>query len=130
VRVVDTNILVRLIARDHPEQVEAAEKILLAGDVLVLPTVLLETEWVLRARCGVPRTEIAARMQALLGQAGVSVASAGAVAAALQAYAEAGDFADLLHFSLAAELGAASFVTFDRAFVRPAGSEVPDLQMV
>lgn len=43
-RALDTNLLVRLIARDNPEQVAVAEEILLSGEVLILPTVLLETE--------------------------------------------------------------------------------------
>lgn len=43
-RALDTNLLVRLIARDNPEQAAVAEEILLSGEVLILPTVLLETE--------------------------------------------------------------------------------------
>jgi predicted nucleic-acid-binding protein len=130
VKALDTNILVRLIARDHPEQVKAAEDILVAGDVLVLPTVLLETEWVLRARYGVARPEIAARFLAVLGQSGVIVASKTAVASAVEAYAQGGDFADLLHFSLAAELGATSFVTFDRGFAQTGRGDRPSLQII
>lgn len=49
-RAIDTNILVRLVARDEPEQLRIAAEIVEAGGVLVLPTVLLETEWVLRSR--------------------------------------------------------------------------------
>ncbi|MGE7968004.1 PIN domain-containing protein [Sphingomonas sp. NPDC092331] len=85
----------------------------------MLPTVLLETEWVLRARYGMPRDGIATGFAALCGQNGVTVASESAVAAAVSAYRSKGDFADLLHFALATELGADSFVTFDRGLIRP-----------
>ncbi|WP_171012774.1 MULTISPECIES: type II toxin-antitoxin system VapC family toxin [unclassified Sphingomonas] len=113
-KALDTNLLVRLIARDDPEQVGMAEDILVAGEILILPTVLLETEWVLRARYGMPRDRIATGIAALCGQDGVTIASEAAVAAAVSAYRTKGDFADLLHFALATEAGANGFVTFDR----------------
>jgi predicted nucleic-acid-binding protein len=116
VRAVDTNILVRLVARDDHEQARAADGIIAGGEVLVLPSVLLETEWVLRSRYAMPRDEIATRLSAVCGQEGVTVASEGAILAALTAYADAGDFADLLHFALASEAGATAFITFDRGF--------------
>jgi predicted nucleic acid-binding protein len=50
VKAIDTNLLVRLVARDEPEQVREATAVLAAGDVLVLPTVILEAGWVLRSR--------------------------------------------------------------------------------
>lgn len=128
-RAVDTNLLVRLIARDEPEQRSAARAVMAAGDVLLLPTVLLEAEWVLRSRYRLPRAEIAAGLTTLCAQEGVSVASAEAVARALSAYAEGGDFADHLHFALAAEHGAAAFVTFDRDFVAVAGAG-PQLEVL
>lgn len=118
-RAVDTNILVRLLGRDDAGQARIADEIVSAGDILLLPAVLLETEWVLRSRYGVPRKEIAARLSALCGQDGVIVVSGDAVAKVLAAYAVGGDFADLLHFALAAELGAATFIAFDRSFADP-----------
>lgn len=80
---------------------------------------MLKTEWVLRARYNLSREQIAFRFAAVCGQSGLTVASERAVLAALDAYAAGGDFADLLHFALASELGAAVFLTFDRTFARP-----------
>ena len=117
-RAADTNILVRFLARDDEEQAGIADEIVAAGDLLVIPSVLLEAEWVLRSRYGLPRNEIATRLSAVCGQSGVTVASESAVLGALTAYATAGDFADLLHFALASELGATVFLTFDREFSR------------
>ena len=68
---------------------------LAAGDILILPTVILEAEWVLRSRYAIPREAIANGMATLMSQSGVTTVSPAAVAAALAAYAQAGDFADL-----------------------------------
>jgi predicted nucleic-acid-binding protein len=124
VRAVDSNVLVRLIARDDPDQLRVAREIMAAGDVLVLPTVVLEAEWVLRSRYRVSRQEIAERLRTILGQPGLTVASAEAVATAMAAYENGGDFADLLHSALAAERGASILVTFDRAFASAGALEV------
>lgn len=113
-KAIDTNVIVRLIARDDAEQAAAADGVVAGGDLLILPTVLIEAEWVLRSRYKLPRADIAARLDLLCGQPNATVLSADAVAAALVRYAEAGDFADHLHFALAAEAGATAFVTFDR----------------
>jgi predicted nucleic-acid-binding protein len=118
VKAIDTNLLVRLVARDDAEQVSEARAVIAAGDVLILPTVVLEAEWVLRSG-----------LTTLMSLSGVTVVSAGAVAAALAAYAQAGDFADLLHCALAAEAGAISFVTFDRGFTR-SDETGPELQIL
>lgn len=115
-RAVDTNIIVRLIALDDAAQAATAEAIIADGAILILPTVLLECEWVLRSRYGMSRAVIAGSLETLLGQPGVTVVSPAAVAATLTRYAEAGDFADLLHLALAGEYDVDAFVTFDREF--------------
>jgi predicted nucleic-acid-binding protein len=88
----------------------------------VLPTVLMEAEWVLRSRYRLPRADIVEGLSTLCAQQGVTVASAEAVAKALSAYAERGDFADHLHLVLAAEQGATAFTTFDRNLAGLAGA--------
>jgi len=52
VRAIDTNIVVRLLTADEPEQAAAAKRIIEHGDVFLGATVLLEAEWVLRAGYG------------------------------------------------------------------------------
>lgn len=115
-KALDTNLLVRLVARDDPEQVRLAQAVVASAAVLVLPTVIMEAEWVLRSRYRIPRRAIAEALTSLFGQTGVTVVSPVAVGAALSAYVQAGDFADLLHSALAAEAGATSIVTFDQSF--------------
>ncbi|TMJ19829.1 MAG: type II toxin-antitoxin system VapC family toxin [Alphaproteobacteria bacterium] len=123
-KALDTNLLVRVVAGDDEAQRVAARAIMAAGDVLLLPTVLMEAEWVLRSRYGLGRVDIAKGLHTLCALEGVTVASAEAVAKALGSYVVQGDFADLLHFALAAEQGATAFATFDRNFTRPAGESL------
>lgn len=64
-RAVDTNILVRLLTRDDPKQVAAAEAFVEQGAWVSLP-VLTETSWVLSAAYGRSPSEIAAAIERLL----------------------------------------------------------------
>src|SRR6266480_3371046 len=62
---IDTNVLVRFLVRDDPEQFERARRLIKrevgGGEtVLISLLVLLETEWVLRSRYGVAKAEIVA----------------------------------------------------------------------
>src|SRR5438046_9297587 len=68
---IDTNVLVRFLVRDDPEQFERARRLIrreLGGGetVLISILVLLETEWVLRSRYNVAKTEIVAALSVLL----------------------------------------------------------------
>jgi len=45
---VDTNIVVRLLTNDDPEQAGRAAAVVKNGPVFIPKTVVLETEWVLR----------------------------------------------------------------------------------
>ena len=46
----DTNLLVRALVDHHPEQVAAVRQLIASDSIFISRTVLLETEWVLRAR--------------------------------------------------------------------------------
>lgn len=123
-RAIDTNIVVRLVVRDDPDQYAMAKALLSGGNTLILPTVLLEAEWVLRSRYKLGRRRIAEGLGDVCGLDGVSVLSADAVAATITRYAQAGDFADLLHLALAEEANAATFTTFDRDMSGWLGSRI------
>ena len=126
-RAIDTSVLVRLMTRDDDRQVPLAEQALAEKDLISLPTVLLETEWVLRAIYHLPRDRITEALQTVCNQDNIIVVSPFAVAAALATYADEGDFGDLLHAALAAEFGATEIVTFDKGFLSPAGTAAPSL---
>jgi predicted nucleic-acid-binding protein len=113
---VDTNVLVRCLTLDDPQQVPDA-KALLAHDqgVFVAKTVLLELEWVLRAAYKLARPTIHSALERLLGLPKLSVEDPGQVSQALAAYSRGLDFADALH--LAASTADEGLFTFDAQFV-------------
>jgi len=107
----DTNVVVRLLVDDDPEQTRRARRLIERGPVLVVPTVLLEAEWVLRGAYKVDRERIAHTLRNLLGLLQLSVGSADAVAQALEWFERGLDFAHALHLALTVE--AEEFATFD-----------------
>jgi predicted nucleic-acid-binding protein len=120
---VDTNIVVRFLVNDDAAQAARARALIAANPVFIAVTVLLETEWVLRAAYGFASADIARFLRALLGLAEVRISDPEAIAQALSAYEAGLDFADALHLSLLGEAG--SFATFDRRFAKKARSLQP-----
>lgn len=117
-RAVDTNIVVRYLTGDDPDQAARARGAIDAGDVYVCTTVLLESEWVLRRAYGYAPGRVVGVLRAFAGLPRVRVENAALLAEALDR-AEAGmDFADALHLGAAAQCEA--MLTFDRRFVRTA----------
>ena len=114
----DTNVVVRLLVDDDPGQTRRARKLLEARTALVLPTVLLETEWVLRGAYDIGRATIAGSIRQLLGLPNIALANAQAIAQALEWFEAGLDFADALHLALAGE--AEGFVTFDARLAKRA----------
>jgi predicted nucleic-acid-binding protein len=109
----DTNMLVRALVADHPEQVAIVRQ-LIAGETVFVPrTVLLETEWVLRARYKRAPAELLHFFRMLLETDDTVVEAAEEVSNALEWYERGADFADALHL---ASCGTAVMHTFDRNF--------------
>ena len=116
---VDTNVWVRYVTNDDPEQAQRALKLLENADgVFIAKTVLLEFEWVLRAVYDLPPASIQRALLHILGLPIVQAEAAGQVARALEYYTQGLDFADALH--LAGSETAEAFYTFDAQFVRKA----------
>ena len=115
---VDTNVLVRLIARDDPVHLRAARALLESVDCFIPDSVLLEAEWVLRSGYGATREQIHAEFLTILGLDKVIVSDPVRLESVLAWYADGLDFADAMH--LAHSQHASSFVTFDRQFIRRA----------
>ena len=115
---VDTNVVVRYLARDDAAQTSRADRLFNTQPILLLKTVLLETEWVLRYRYGFDRQAIVVSLRALAGLPNVHLEDAPVVAQALDWVAAGMDFADALH--LASSSAASGFATFDRALATSA----------
>jgi len=114
----DTNILIRVVTGDDPEQLAVALEVMRSGDLWVCKTVLLETEWVLRYSYKLSCEAILEALRRLLGFRSLQVEDRNAVLEALSLFEEGMDFADALH--LASGSRALSFATFDRTLATTA----------
>jgi predicted nucleic-acid-binding protein len=113
---VDTNVLVRLLTNDDPQEAKRALRVMESDDILIPKTVLLETEWVLRHGYVISKEVIAQAFQDLLGLPNLKPEDPQAVTQALAWYEDGLDFADALH--LASSGRAEKFATFDRDFAK------------
>ena len=114
-RAVDTNVLVRLIARDDPRQVAAAEAFVGPGAWVSL-LALLETVWVLASVYERTPAHIAAVVEHLLDHDTLSLQEPDVVRAALAQFREKPrlGFSDCLMLEVAAKAGHRPLGTFDR----------------
>ena len=117
---VDTNIIVRYLTGDHPEQFAKARALFDGEDIFVCTTVLLETGWVLGRGYGFSRERIIAALTAFAGLPRVTLEAPALAAQALDWMAKGMDFADALH--LAKAEGCEAFVSFDQHFAAVANS--------
>lgn len=117
-RAIDTNIVVRFLAGDDPDQSPKARALVEAGELLVTLTVMLEAEWVLRSVYGHKGPQVATALRAFAGLPGVSVEAPERLAAALDRAETGMNFADALH--LGGAEGCEALLTFDRRFVKAA----------
>jgi predicted nucleic acid-binding protein len=115
---IDTNVVVRYLTGDHPEQSPRARALIDCHEVLVSTTVLLETEWVLRSAYGYPPPQVSEGLRALAGLPQVTLEDPALAATALDWMATGMDFADALH--LARANGCAAFLSFDQQFAKVA----------
>lgn len=118
-RAIDTNVVVRYLTGDHPQQSKKAKALIEGETVFVATTVLLETEWVLRGVYGLGQPDVVRALRAFAGLSTVTLEDASLAARALDWSAQGMDFADALHLARAS--ACAAFQTFDRRFVSAAG---------
>ena len=117
----DTNVLVRYVVEDDPEQAPAAvaliERALKREEPIFIPQIVLcELVWVLSFAYRYKREAIVGVLQHLRRGAQLVVEGADEVKRAIDAYAAGrGDFADYLIAERAVAGGAAVIATFDRA---------------
>ena len=112
---VDTNIVVRLLAKDDLDQFHRSSEIFSTQEVFIPDTVILETEWVLRYAYGFAPGQINDAFRKLFGLSNVHLRDAAEVALAIEWHENGFDFADALH--LAQSQHCQQMLTFDRRFV-------------
>lgn len=123
-RSVDTNVLVRLVTRDDPKQVAAAEAFVGPG-AWVPHLVLAETTWVLASVYDRSPDDIATAVDMLLNHQQLTVQDADAVAAAVAHFRKRPSlgFSDCLVLEVARKAGHVPLGTFDRNLAKLDGVE-------
>lgn len=123
-RAIDTNVLVRLIVRDDPEQVRSAEAFVTSG-AWVSHLVLAETMWVLDAVYERSAGQIASALDLLLNHKDLSLQDADVVGSALERFKKrpALGFSNCLTLEIARKAGHLPLGTFDRDLARLDGAQ-------
>jgi predicted nucleic-acid-binding protein len=127
VKTLDTNVVVRLLIGDDPQQTPIAEQAFLAaiasGGVYLPDVVLAEVAWVLRGY-DLERATRYQLLERLVRTRGVVVDDIDAVIDALEQFRLGGDLADQLILARAASTGAMPVLSFDRRFAASEGVEL------
>lgn len=115
-RAVDTNVLVRLIARDDAKQVAAADAFVEMG-AWVSVLALVEATWVISAVYGRSARDIGNAVEMLLSHRSLTLQDQDVVATALQNFRKRPGlgFSDCMLLELARKAGHLPLGTFDRA---------------
>lgn len=121
---VDTNVLVRLLARDDAKQAAAADGAVAKG-AWISHLVLAETLWVLDAVYGRTSQQMVAALDRLLVHESLVLQDADVVAAALGHFRArpALGFSDCLVLEIARKAGHLPLATFDKTLAKLSGVE-------
>ncbi len=124
---VDTNVIVRYLVGDDPDQAEAARALLdrFTPEVpaFIGREVVMEVAWVLERSYRFPRSRVAQALMDLTASDTLVVESSDHVAAAAHLYRRgAVGFSDLMVLSAAERAGALPLYTFDRRLARMQGA--------
>ena len=123
-RAVDTNVLVRILTRDDPKQVRAADDFVAAG-AWVPFLALAEAIWVLTAVYERDASEIGASVAQLLDHKALILQDREVVAVALEVFRSrpALGFTDCLILEVARKAGHLPLGTFDRNLGKMEGAQ-------
>lgn len=121
---VDTNVLVRLITRDDPKQVAAAEAFVAKG-AWVSHLVLAETSWALTASYDLDAEGVATAIEMLLNHRDISLQEPDVVSAALEQFKKrpALGFSGCLVLEVARKTGYLPLGTFDKGLGKLPGAQ-------
>ena len=116
-RAVDTNVLVRLIARDDANQARSADSFIEKGAWVSILT-LAEATWVLGAVYELGAADVATAVEMLLNHKDLILQDSDVVAAALELFRRRPSlgFSDCLMLHIARKAGHLPLGTFERAF--------------
>jgi predicted nucleic-acid-binding protein len=124
---IDTNVLVRFLVRDDEPQFSRAQRLIQreyrrGNPIFVSLLVLLETEWVLRSRYTLGKSEILRAFSGLLESVEITIEDEPSVERALFLWKDSsGDFADCLIGTRHLQLGCRATASFDNRALRLPG---------
>ena len=124
---VDTNVLVRALTGDDPQQSPAAEAFFRAhAPVWVSHAVLMETVWVLDSVYDCGKLELVKALTRILDNRMLALEEPNVVRTALALYRSRGriDFEDCMILEIARKAGHLPLATFDKALGKAAGSQL------
>jgi predicted nucleic-acid-binding protein len=121
---VDTNILVRLLTRDHDEQATIADRFI-ANGAWVSVLAVAEAAWVLKTGYNQSHADIAKAVEMLLTHKDLTLQDAEVLAGAVELYKSRPTlgFSDCLILHSALKAGHVPLGTFDRALGRVEGTK-------
>lgn len=126
----DTNVLVRAIVGDDPQQSRTAQALLArAESVAIAVPCLCELVWVLSSGYGISRSDIAEAVRRLLSSDKV-IADRLAVEAGMSVLLAGGDFADGVIAYEGRWLGGSTFASFDSKAARILESQGESVQLL
>ncbi|AMM23395.1 PIN domain-containing protein [Variovorax sp. PAMC 28711] len=122
-RAIDTNVLVRLLVRDDPKQVETTEAFV-GGSAWVSQLVLAETLRVLESVYDRTPAQLAAALEILLAHETLTLQDADTIGAALANFRQrpALGFSDCLVLEIALKAGHTPLGTFDKDLSKLTGA--------
>lgn len=123
-RAVDTNVLLRIVVRDHPEQAAKADAYVASGAWVPL-IVLVEAVWVMGSVYGLDAAALARAIEMVLDHEHLTVEDPDTVTAALAHFRKHPSlgFSDVLVLEVARKAGHLPLATFDRRLARLDGAE-------
>lgn len=127
----DTNVVVRYLMMDEPDQGRRAaaliDRAVATGEPMYLSLVVLcEVTWVLRGAYRLEKSELVTAISGLMRSAQLELEGADIASRALRRYRSgAADFADYVIAERAAAAGCTTLATFDRKLLREADAVEP-----
>ena len=129
-RSLDTNVLVRYLAADHPRHLALSDKVIEesreAGEPLFLSVIVVcELVWVMAQSYKRPKAQIIEHLESILGTKQFQVEQDALVRRALETWRSGrANFTDYLIGEISREAGCRDTVTFDLGLRGPAGFTV------
>jgi predicted nucleic-acid-binding protein len=115
---IDTNVLIRAIVLDEPDQAADATRLLTDHICFVARSVVQEVVWVLAKSYRFGTADIGLAIEALTQSEQIVLEDEPLILQALDWYKKGIDFADAIH--LGAAQGCARLATFDQAYIKAA----------